>query len=377
MNVVEKYLDRYADPSARTLADQVRGIHAAALVIPVHDEPEPILDAPPDALHILVVNATTAQSRAQRQNRRFLESLSRSDAQRLVIDRSTPPHSLPDGEGVGFARRLGCDVALALWARGQIRSRFLHTTDADARLPKDVFTRASAAAPDVVALCYPFVHVAPDGGPPSRALALYERSLHYYVAGLRYAGSRYAFPTLGSCIAIDAETYARVRGFPRRLAGEDFYLLNKARKLGPVAVLDGAPIRIHERPSARVPFGTGPATARFEQALARGEAPRFYEPQVFSLLREVLFGIDTFARERMMPTFSSTLIDSVLYDLGAPAAFAEAAEKTRAADVLWRRLHDWFDAFRTLKFLHALRDRALPSVPWTDAVSRAPWYQST
>ena len=67
---------------------------------------------------------------------------------------------------------------------------------------------------------------------------LYEYSLRYYVAGLTYAQSPYAFHTIGSTMAVNAEHYASVRGFPRREAGEDFYLLNKLAKVGSVHTLE-------------------------------------------------------------------------------------------------------------------------------------------
>ena len=37
-----------------------------------------------------------------------------------------------------------------------------------------------------------------------------------------------------------------------------------------------------------------------------------------------------------------------------------------------RHLHGWFDAFRTLKFVHTVRDRGFPSRPWQDALRGAP-----
>ena len=86
--------------------------------------------------------------------------------------------------------------------------------------------------------------------------------MSYYVAGLAMAGSRYAHHSLGSTIAVHAKTYAAVRGYPKRSAGEDFYLLNKICKLAPVERLAGPALSIEARISARVPFGTGPALRR-------------------------------------------------------------------------------------------------------------------
>ena len=46
--------------------------------------------------------------------------------------------------------------------------------------------------------------------------------MSYYVAGLAMAGSGYAHHSLGSTIAVHAKSYAAVRGYPKRSAGEDF-----------------------------------------------------------------------------------------------------------------------------------------------------------
>ena len=48
---------------------------------------------------------------------------------------------------------------------------------------------------------------------------------------MKYARSPYAFHTIGSTMAVSANHYAKVRGFPKREAGEDFYLLNKLAKV--------------------------------------------------------------------------------------------------------------------------------------------------
>jgi hypothetical protein len=38
-----------------------------------------------------------------------------------------------------------------------------------------------------------------------------------------------------------------------------------------------------------------------------------------------------------------------------------------------RAFHTWFDAFRTLKLIHALRDGGIPSLPYPEALAEAPF----
>ncbi len=117
------------------------------------------------------------------------------------------------------------------------------------------------------------------------ATALYELRLHHYVRGLEYAGSPYAFHTLGSCLAVSFEGYAQVRGFPKRSGGEDFHLLNKLAKTGPVIRLAGDCIELASRHSQRAPFGTGAAVARISNAGMPLTLPLFYHPACFAALR--------------------------------------------------------------------------------------------
>jgi hypothetical protein len=205
---------------------------------------------------------------------------------------------------------------------------------------------------------------------------LYEIFLRYYVLGLRFAGSGYAFHTIGSTMGFRAEPYAMVRGFPRREAAEDFYLLNKLAKVGPI-LPGGGGVRLLPRRSARVPFGTGRATARIDDELSRGEAFRMLHPKGFRLLALWLEALDAFAAEpdtdRLKARVENHLPWELLSDLGAGEALESArATRPRAGDRR-RHLHTWFDAFKTLKFLHGLRDRGLSPLPYEEAAALAPF----
>ena len=172
--------------------------------------------APGRVLTVVVVNAAQAQAEASWSlHRELLEDL-RGDSARalgsehawlarhpdtdvLCIDRAHPERCFPDGQGVGLARRIGCDVALALYAAGRIEDPFLYCTDADAELPAGYFGGPAVGA-DVAGLVFPFWHE--PGGDPAidAATALYELGLRYYVDGLAQAGSPFAFHTVGSAL---------------------------------------------------------------------------------------------------------------------------------------------------------------------------------
>jgi hypothetical protein len=245
-------------------------------------------------------------------------------------------------------------------------------------LPEDYFAKVDGLDLDGVgAVVHPFWHEPGDSVGMDAATALYELRLRYYVAGLAGAGSPYAFHSVGSTLGVHAVHYARVRGFPRRLAGEDFYLLNKLAKVSSVYVLGGAPIALRSRVSERTPHGTGSAAARLAE-LDRLEDALFYHPRIFTVLGDWLRAAGEFARRpevggvrRALERAGGDLAPvtlACLSDLGAFAALARAGAQYRDPAGRLAAVHTWFDGFRTLKLVHALRARALESVPFRTAL---------
>jgi hypothetical protein len=185
-------------------------------------------------------------------------------------------------------------------------------------------------------------------------------SLHHYVLGLQSAGSPYAFHTLGSSLAVSIESYVSGRGFPKRMAGEDFYLLNKVAKLGAVWRADGAPILLSGRPSHRVPFGTGPAIRRIQEA---ENEFKLFDPAVFDALSAVL---------QAMRTGGPLPHRAILEGLGYRVVERHLHKNRNEAQRL-THLHTWFDGFKTLKFIHQVRDALYPNLAWKTALEAAEW----
>ena len=413
MHAVAKYLERHAEPE-RALADAVDGRYERAIVVPTFCEDPAFVDGLVPAvkasrgrtLAIVVVNARVdASTAAHDENARSLAGLvGRLDGARrvartpnawlgaepdspldvLVVDRATAGARLPKKQGVGLARKIGTDVALSLHVTGKVASRFLFGTDADATLPEGHFDLTEVERDsDVAAAVFPFWHDAGSDVHLTDATALYELWLRYYVLGLAWAGSPYAFHTLGSATAVSAAAYAGVRGFPKREAAEDFYLLNKIAKVGKILRARGAPVRLASRASERTPFGTG---RRVAETIAVGVRD-FYAPEAFSTLRSVVRACDSFAEHADVERFfadvaalapaprSVTL--AFLNELDARRVLATVSREIETCDARRRRVHSWFDAFRTLKLIHALRDRCFPSVRWHAAIELAPFCAPT
>ena len=352
---IERYLDRYGEAEARQMPP-LAAHYDHVLTIPCYDEPPECIGAvlghlDASALVILVVNAPSdADAEARHRTEALWRALDgedepfhfapwRGNLDILAVNRTAPNRLIPRRQGVGLARKIAADMACALIAAGRIRSPWIHMTDADAELPADYFAQMPAGSGCAL---YPFRHEAP----PELAdtMRRYELHLRYYVNRLRWAGSRYAFHTIGSTIAIHADTYAKVRGVPKRNAGEDFHLLNKAAKVAPMHRLSRPEILIKARLSRRVPFGTGPALSR----MTADDQPLSYAPESFNCLAEVIAHID-----RGAPLSDEST--ALLKELGYTRFRNQAERQHRRPETLRKATHEWFDGLRTLRFIHLAR----------------------
>lgn len=404
---VLQYLSRYASPEV-AIAGAFGERYRSVLIVPAFREAAGLLSqyraalgsARGRVLVIVVVNAAApAAVESWPVHRELLMDL-RGESPRqistsppawlghhelwdvLSIDRAHPDTCFPERQGVGLARRIGCDLALALHAAGRLDMPYFYCTDADAELPAGYFddplldTRAACSA-----ITFGFWHVPGDDPDIDAATALYELGLRYYVLGLAHAKSPFAFHAFGSAMAVEAGAYAAVRGFPKRLAGEDFYLLDKLAKVAPIRRDHQHTVRLRSRASLRTAHGTGVAAVKLAKELHTGTAP-FYNPQIFSLLGAWLRALDDFAEGRDVERARALVLadagaqarslDGALLELRAWTSLELAARQTPDDRALRRRLHTWFDGFRTLKLVHGLRSRGLASVPFREALS-APW----
>jgi hypothetical protein len=279
--------------------------------------------------------------------------------------------TIPAAQGVGLARKTGCDIALKWMSEGAISGEWIHSSDADALLPQDYFQQLDNCNQRAVAAVYPFRHIPGADQNCDEATALYELRLHHYVLGLVYAGSPYAYHTLGSCLAVTAGAYAQVRGFGKRAGGEDFYLLNKLAKLGPVAKLTGHCIELQSRLSRRVPFGTGPAVEKIAGSEHPAELALFYHPLCFAALRALLTVVPDLQHtdtedlcgllgQRGLERSLARACSDVIEAMGLDAALTHCRRQGKSREQFLRQFHQWFDGFRSLKFIHGVRDSGWP-----------------
>ena len=361
----QNYLARFAEPDSHAFASMLTPAadrpFRSALVIPAFDEADSCIDEltgncdAPDILHIIVVNCpdtSSAQTRAY--NRALTTKLAaRRNPHWLVVDRVSQP--LPRRQGVGLARKLGTDIALHLLEQGRLQTPWIYQTDADARLPRGYFDHPLPHAGTVV-----FAHRHRSEDPLlQRAAELYDAHSRRYHKSLTVAGSKYGYPTLGSTLVLHSDDYVKVRGYPKRNAAEDFHLLNKLAKVAPISVIDDIVIELQARCSHRVPFGTGPALERICKQLRddpSGISYKTYHAGAFGLLARAIDALNAFADEPSLDVLATAdNAGALLYELGWCRVASRFAAQYRRPAPRRKAVHDWFDALKTLRFIHLAR----------------------
>lgn len=404
-----KYLRHYAEQEVQSLGSFPENLaYQHVLVIPAFQESQHFVErfvssalVEQQCLLIVVINQPDSEqgrehaqaqvtleqgivalgnSLWQQDNLRLID-FSNSDKNRnansavLVVNRYSQP--IPVEQGVGLARKVGADIAAKLLLDGVVTSSWIHSSDADAHLPNNYFSGHCAeniASNNSVATCCNFYHYS-EQQDVHQANALYEQALRYYVAGLHFAQSPYAYFTIGSILSFNVFAYCQARGFPKRSAGEDFYLLNKLAKLGEIVHLPQVTIKLDARPSQRVPFGTGPAVQSILSLTDSAEEYHYYNPEVFIELKACLLAFETLWQYRVEPeTWLASLSEISQQALKVVGVLSFVSKQKSAKQIQFdKQLIVWFDSFKTLKFIHVLRELGLSNMPLKQALIKAPF----
>ncbi|MBT0664484.1 hypothetical protein KI809_09250 [Geobacter pelophilus] len=284
------------------------------------------------------------------------------------VDAASPGLELPvrDG-GVGMARKIGFDLALPLLAWNGA-GPVLVALDADTLVGEDYLTaiaghfRRSSAGGAVI----PFCHQNAPTAAGQDIIDRYELFLRCYVLGQSYAGSPYAFHTVGSAMACTASAYLRCGGMNSRRAGEDFYFLQQLKKTVGIAMVCGTTVYPSPRPSHRVPFGTGRSVSK---ALAGDhDSITFYRAECFALLREWL-SLATGCLEAPGETIItaaksiSPMLAQYLEREGFMGSWERICRGKKTNEALLAAFHEWFDALRTMKLIHHFSETLLRCGP--------------
>lgn len=292
------------------------------------------------------------------------------------IDASSEGNAFNEKDtGVGLARKTGMDAALTLFDYNK-KKNILLCLDADCTVEKNYITEVynSFTQKNISAAHIKFRHPITGSNDEKSAILCYEIFLRYYVLGLQYAKSHYAYHTVGSTIACDVKSYIKVGGMNKRQAAEDFYFLEKLAKIVGINYINGTTVYPSGRKSWRVPFGTGQRMNRFEEGMH--DEYKLFNFETFVVLKKwikIFHSSDIKTSDEYL--IEAGKINPALMQFLEEANFKSSWDKitteTNSIAQLQKQKLLWFDAFKTLKLIHYLRDNLYPLENMFDELNQA------
>jgi hypothetical protein len=266
-----------------------------------------------------------------------------------------------------MARKIGMDLALGVFDYERRGPHLIFSLDADTLVEGDYLAavRSAFARNRYAAAVINYAHQTAAGPDEQAAICCYELFLRYYVLGLRYAGSPYAFHSIGSTMVCTAGAYAQVRGMNRRKAGEDFYFLDKLAKIGGMGEICATTVRPSSRASRRVPFGTGKRVARFTGGMENEYT--LYNPRSFLILKQWLGNMAScrdsdpetiLARSARIEPSLDAFLRRYRFNEIWPRLVRNSGDEEHLRDHFSR----WFDGFKTFKLIRHLANTGFPPV---------------
>ena len=324
-------------------------------------------------LDLLVNLRNPEQLDLKRELKEKLKFISEAGLRIGYVDASSPGCEFSDNDGgVGLARKTGMDMALNLLSSSTSSKKLILCLDADTLVQKNYLSSIENSFQKKVKtaiVAYEHQEAVTDEG--RAAIYCYEIFLRYWILGLKYARSPYAFHSIGSTMVCTADAYLAVRGMNRRRAGEDFYFLNKLAKIGGINYIKETRVFPSARPSFRVPFGTGRRIQRFLNR--EREEYILYDPRIFEILAKWLQLMEKPLQydEKDILNKANAIHPSLSSFLTA-YQFEDVSKRIRRnvknKDALISSFHCWFDGFKTLKLINYLTREFYPPVDMFKAV---------
>lgn len=299
-----------------------------------------------------------------------------SNMQIGVIDASSEGFELNEKDGgVGLARKIGMDEALKIFEYDSTQKKILICLDADCTVSNNYIStiRKAFNKSGINAGYVNFIHQKADDEENFKAIINYEIFLRYYVLGLKYANSPYAYHSIGSTMVCDAESYIKIQGMNKRKAAEDFYFMEKLSKIADIKKIEGTTVFPSSRGSWRVPFGTGKRVTRFLEKVQNEYL--LYSPESFVVLKNwiEIFHSDEILSADEYLDYAEKINKSLLEFLIVnkfKKNWDNILKNSNSNIQVNKQKQIWFDGFRTLKLIHFLRDRELPLFNMFDSLDK-------
>jgi glycosyltransferase involved in cell wall biosynthesis len=311
---------------------------------------------------VVVNNRCSASPEVIENNKKtlnFLECYEKMDVKSLSLI-----NTVPEKEGVGYARKYGMDYAL----RGG--SSVISCMDADTIVSENYLSELFTFYEKVqknprkygLALTQ-FTHQKTENAELQEAIDAYEKYMKDHSEKLKLAGTPFFPVALGPTLVCSADMYAASGGMPKKLSGEDFYFLQSCIKTSlqqkrEIVFLDSV-VYPEPRLSDRVLFGTGP---KLKGVLTGQDSIAFHKNSSYKMIGDFInFIEDWIKKENLIENLSNQVFNTfptLWYFLESESFFSlwfsiyENNKKSKQK--LITSFYTWFDGLKIIRLIHFL-----------------------
>ena len=263
-----------------------------------------------------------------------------------IIDKSS--------KGKGWSG-INCGVG---WARKTLFDTILKTAnDEDALISLDADTLFNESyfqsigenfvKNKIEVVSVPYYHKLTEDERANCAILRYEIYMRNYFINMHRIGSPYAFTAIGSAIALKIKALRKIRSITPLSSGEDFYLLQKLRKMTPISNYNSEMVYPAARFSSRVLFGTGPAMIKGSHG--DWDSYPIYHHSLFNIIKETYDIIpELFTEDKETEFINFLKTQYKTNDLWSPLR-----KNFKTLPQFIRAFHEKADGLRILQFLKA------------------------
>ena len=247
--------------------------------------------------------------------------------------------------GVGWARKALFDHILQIADSDDV----IVSLDADTHIQKlyfySLYERYSSTSVSVIS--NPYFHHLTEDDRANRAILRYELYMRNYAINMYLIDSPFNFTAIGSAISMRVSALRKIGGITPMKSGEDFYLLQKFRKMGPVTNQNEVIVYPAARFSSRVYFGTGPAMIKGD----RGDWNSYpiYHHSLFEEIGRCYTQIETLYHSDI----SSPFIDFLKEQYQETDLWGPLRKNSKTLVQFTKAFHEKADGLRILQYLKA------------------------
>lgn len=263
-----------------------------------------------------------------------------------ILDYSSPGKGWRGKDfGVGWARKVLFENIL----KSADPEDILISLDADTRINPNYLQSIAdnfAQHPEWPAIAVPYYHPLTGEEARDRAILRYELYMRNYAINLLRIWSPYGFTALGSAIAMRASALRKIGNITPLKSGEDFYLVQKFRKMATIGLYNEEMVYPAARYSSRVAFGTGPAMMKGNQG--NWNSYPLYHHSLFEPIAQTFALLPQLYHQDVHTDFLDFLQESAKSEV---SLWQSIRQNVKDLPHFMQAFHEKADGLRTLQFV--------------------------